>query len=128
MMCICVNINCGYYIIVMNQIVSLFHVLFVAPLLIYVGRSYGELPWWMFKFLIFLAVGIVVAHGPKLYNRGLIVGWFFALHVFVFAPLLFYLGYAKDKAFPASYPTLAMLGYATLGYHIVHLVEGITNH
>lgn len=112
----------------MNNFVSLFHVLIVAPLLIYVGRSYGELPWWMFILLMVLAVGIVISHGPKVYSRGLIVGWFFALHVFLFAPLLFYIGYTKNKAFPAAYPTLAMIGYAALGWHLVHLIEGITNH
>jgi hypothetical protein len=104
-----------------HTIISLFHILVVAPFLIYVGRSYGNMPDWMFPLLMVLGIGIFLHHGLKAYNLGLEVGWIYFLHAFIYAPVLFYIGYANKETFIGMYPIMIMLGFAALGYHLMHL-------
>ena len=103
--------------------VSIFHVFIVAPLLVYIGRSYGELDEWMFNFLILLSTGIFIHHGIKAYNRGIQSGWFSLLHAVFFAPLLFYVGYARKETFIGVFPVISMLGFAALGFHLMKLLQ-----
>lgn len=106
-----------------NTIVAIFHILFSGPLLIYVGESYGYLPKWQLYGLIILGAGVMLYHITKVMKLGIFIGWIYALHAFLFAPLLIVVGILGPKAFLGIYPVLTMLGFSAIGYHGMKIVK-----
>lgn len=106
-----------------HTVIALFHVFIVGPLLVYIGRSFGNLPEWAFPAMITTGIFVFFHHLMKTYQYGLSVGWIYALHAFLFAPLLVYLGYFKGKAHVAGYAILTMIGFAAIGYHGYPLIK-----
>ena len=104
------------------QLINLFHILFVGPLLIYVGRSFGLLSNYFKYFLIVLGVFVILYQGKNLAYFGILAGWIYAIHVFIVGPLLVYVGLYGEKAFVGAFPVLTMLGFATMGYHGMQLL------
>lgn len=106
-----------------RSIVSLFHIFIVGPALIYAGRSYGLMPDWTFMVLLLSGAIIFLYHGMKVYKLGFEIGWIYALHAILYAPLMMYIGYRKTSAFMGAYTTMIMLGFAAIGFHGMQLVD-----
>ena len=106
-----------------RSIVSLFHIFIIGPALIYVGRSYGLIPDWAFMVLLISGAFIFLYHGMKVYKLGFEIGWIYALHALIYAPLMMYIGYKKTEAFMGAYTTMIMLGFAAIGFHGMHLID-----
>jgi hypothetical protein len=49
--------------------INLFHILVVAPLLLYVGYNKGATPEFIFTLLIIMAVLVLLYHGYRYLNR-----------------------------------------------------------
>ena len=110
---------------------SLFHILVIAPLLLFVGFQRADTPPWLYN--VFLVMGIIILfyHGYRLSvrlrdNSG--YAWVNLIHMLFVAPLLLYIGYHKKETPRSAYEITMMLGFAALGYHLFSLVRSIEIH
>jgi hypothetical protein len=106
-------------------ILSLFHILVVATLFLFIGFQRSLTPDWVFHAL--LAIGFVVLffHGFKFFTRLRIrsdLVWINAFHFFFVAPLLLYVGYHGKDTPQFAYELLLILGFGALGYHLYRVV------
>lgn len=105
---------------------SIFHVAIVAPALLYVAIMRGQLSPWIFSLLSGVAIILFVYHGYKSFIKWKAQSpslWINLLHIFLVAPLLLFIG-SKGYDTPRwAFELLAMLGFASLGYHIYSIVN-----
>ena len=105
--------------------VSVFHILFVAPLFLYVAFVRGQLPPWIFPTLLALGLLILVYHlyktmiKWKAHNPSV---WVNIIHVLFVAPMLIFVGSKSYDTPRWAFEVLAMLGFSALGYHIYSIV------
>lgn len=108
--------------------ISAFHILFVAPLFLYVAFLRGQLVPWIFPVLLGLGMIVLVYHAYKTmikWQANSPSVWVNLVHVLAVAPLLIYIG-AKAYDTPRwAYEVLAMVGFAALGYHLYSIVTTI---
>lgn len=110
---------------------SLFHIIFVAPLLLGIGFIRSATPEWLYMAILILGVGILLYHGYKLLLRIKInsnYSWVNALHILTVAPLLIYIGIKKRDTPRFAYELLVMLGFSVTGYHLYSLVSQLQAH
>jgi rubredoxin len=81
----------------------------------------------MAGFYLIIGLGFVILfyHLYKLYLRVMNkqVPWVNAIHIFVVAPLLLFIGYNRDNTPRYAYELLLMLGFASFGYHGMYILE-----
>lgn len=112
-------------------ILSLFHILLVSPLLLFVGFQRASTPTWLYNALLAIGAVILIYHGYKLsirLSQGSGYAWVNAIHILFVAPLLIYIGYHKRETPRAAYELLLMLGFAAVGYHLFSLVRHLEIH
>jgi len=103
-------------------IVHVFHILFVGGLFLYLGIRKNAAPSWLYPALVFLGIGIIIAHGLKLLkNRYSLVSWF---HVLIVAPLVIYIGRTGPHAPPIAYTLILIEGILAISYHSYALYNG----
>ena len=104
-------------------IIHLLHILFLAPLALYVGIEQTKVPSWIYTVLFYLGIYIILFHLYKtiVYVSKGINPWINVFHLFLVAPFFLWLGIQKEKTPSYVYQILLMLGFATLGYHSYHL-------
>ena len=101
-----------------SLIISLTHILIFGPLLVIIGNSYGmNLNQNMFTAILLTGIAMFLYHLYLVYMKGVSSGFIYVLHMAIFAPVLIYVGYYKDKAFWGAYSVLTMIGFASIGYH-----------
>jgi hypothetical protein len=104
---------------------SIFHIAVVAPALLYVAIMRGQLSPWIFSLLSGVAIIIFVYHGYKAFIKWKAQSpslWINLLHILLVAPLLLFIG-SKGYDTPRwAFELLAMLGFASLGYHIYSII------
>jgi len=110
---------------------SLFHILVVAPMLLFVGFQRADTPVWLYNTFLVLGIVILLYHGFRLSirlhdNSG--YAWVNMIHIFFVAPLLLYIGYHKKETPRSAYEIILMFGFAALGYHLFSLVRNIEIH
>lgn len=109
-----------------HAVLSLFHLVFVVPLFLYIGFQRASVPHWVYLAILSIGTVIFFYHGFKLYLRlqaHSTYSWVNAIHVLLVAPLLIYIGY-HDKETPRfAYELLLMAGFAAAGYHLFSLVR-----
>ena len=107
-------------------VLSVFHLLFVAPLFLFIGFQRSAVPEWVYLALFAIGCVVLLYHGIKLIMRiqnGSSYSWVNAIHVLLLAPLLIYIGYHKKETPRAAYELLLMTAFAALGYHLFSLVK-----
>lgn len=114
-----------------HMLLSLSHILVLAPALLYVAFSRAATPGWAYSTLLFVGLFMIAYHGYRAFVR--IVkkssyAWVNLIHVMVVAPLLIYIGYNRQDTPRAAYEMLAMLGFAAVGYHIYYLIKDLQVH
>lgn len=102
---------------------SLFHVAFVAPLLIYVGIQGTKTPAWIYWLLGALVIGILGYHSWRAYQkladgRSAWVNW---IHLLLVVPVLAWIALHRKEAPRRAYEMAMLLGFAALGYHGYYL-------
>ncbi len=109
--------------------ISLFHIIFVGGLFLYIGISNSSMPIWMYNLILLLGILILIFHLYKSYKK-FIKGkhiWINLFHIFIISPLLIYLGLIKTKTPRFIYELIFMLGFAVIGYHNFYLLRKISN-
>jgi hypothetical protein len=105
--------------------INIFHILVVAPFLLYVAIVRGQLQPWIFSVLSGLGIILFVYHGYKTFIKWKVNSptlWVNAIHVFIVAPLLIFIG-SKGYDTPRwAFEVLALLAFSALGYHIYSII------
>ena len=106
-------------------LVAFLHVILIAPFLLWVGFNRAATPDWAYSLLFGLGMLIVVYHGYKAFIKWKAQSpslWVNLLHILLVAPLLLFIG-SKGYDTPRwAFELLAMLGFASLGYHIYSII------
>jgi len=107
-------------------IINLFHILLIAPFLLWVGISRGSFPDWVFTTLMALGAILVLYQGCKAYTRfvkGSNYIWVNLIHVLWVGPLLLYIGYKKKDTPRPAYELLLLTAFGAFGYHLYSLAS-----
>ena len=99
-----------------HVIINLFHILLVAPFLLWIGISRGNLPDGVFISLIVLGIVVALYHAFKAYRRivaGSGYAWVNLIHAFI--------GAKKRDGPRAAYELLLLTAFGALGYHLYEL-------
>jgi hypothetical protein len=105
---------------------AIFHVLIIAPLLLYIGFHRAATPDWVYMSLLAIGLVVLIYHSIRLFLRlrsSSSYAWVNAIHALLVAPLLIYVGYHKKDTPRAAYELILMLAFSALGYHIFSLVK-----
>ena len=104
----------------MLPLVSIFHVLFTGPMLLYLGKVQPQNP---IVYHIVLALGIALGlyFSYKIFIQKNRSPWI-VLHLLLFVPLLVWIGVRKTAAPPFLFSLCVALGCAAIGYHGIKLV------
>lgn len=105
--------------------VSLFHVLIVSALFLYVGIVQKNTPKMIFWIFLVTGTVIILYHSYELYqhildNKSV---WVNLLHIIAIGPILVYIGALGADTQRMWFEILLMLGFASFGYHGYYLVK-----
>ena len=106
------------------MLIAIFHLVFVAPLFLFVGIQRAATPEWLYYVLFGLGLVVLVYHTFKAYTRWIAKStgaWVNIIHATIVAPLLIWIGYYGKKTGRPAYEMLLMVGFAALGYHLKNL-------
>ena len=103
------------------ELISLSHILFNGPLMIYIGIVHPQnvLFYWL---LLFIGLAIIAIFVYKAINKKLYA--FLVVHLVLFATLFITIAYLRlsDKKIPYFlYNFLIAIGVAAIGYHLLKL-------
>lgn len=110
-----------------HMILSLFHLVLVVPLFLFIGYQRSDTPRWVYLSLLSIGAVIMLYHGVRLfqrYGRSTLV-WVNALHVLLIGPLLCYMGWYGRDTPRWAYEVILILGFGAGGYHLFQLVKGL---
>ncbi len=101
--------------------VHLFHIILVSGLFYYIGTTRDEMPDFMYSLLIGLGVFIIFYHIYKsVYKKD---AWINYIHMFLFGPILVYIGIYRDKTPRKIFEIVLMLAFASFGYHSYYMLK-----
>jgi len=108
-----------------HVVLNILHVLFIAPLLIYVGIARDSIPEWAFYVLggvgvILLLYQLYKAYGKIKEGKSAWINW---IHIFLIAPLLILMGILGKDTERRYFEMLLLAGCAALGYHGIYLIR-----
>jgi hypothetical protein len=101
-------------------LIVLFHVIFVAPLLLWVGFARAATPAWVYNVLFVLGIIVLLYHSYKAvirFSSNSVFLWVNLIHIGLIAPLLLWVGYHGKKTDAPAYNMLLLVAFAALGYH-----------
>ena len=107
-----------------HKFVSLFHIIFVGILFLYVGINQVKIPTFIFSLLKYLGIIIIIYHCYKSYlkimdNKS---DWVNYIHIFFIGPLLVTIGLNGINTSRKYFELLLMAGMAAIGYHGYYLL------
>lgn len=107
-------------------IINLFHILLVAPFLIWVGISRGNNVNGAFTALFIIGLFVTLYHGYKSWVRlsaGSGYAWVNLIHLLWIGPLLIYIGSKKKDTPRPAFELLLLTAFGALGYHMYTLAS-----
>jgi hypothetical protein len=108
-----------------HTILALFHVVAVAPFLIYVGVQRAATPEFVYNGLLGLAGAMFLYHLYKAYTKWIAGSsslWVNLIHLVLVVPLLVWIGYYKKETSRQAFEMLLLLAFSALGYHAYSLI------
>ena len=108
-----------------HVLISMFHILFVGPLFLYVAFMRAGTPEAVYWTLFGLGLVVLLYHGHKSavrYMAGSSYLWVNAIHFLLIAPLMIYIGYHGKKTPRPAYELLAITAFGALGYHMYSIL------
>jgi hypothetical protein len=106
-------------------IISIVHLLFFAPPLLYIGLTRAATPLWAFQALLFTGCFIFLYHMYRLLGTGSYIN---LIHVAIIAPILIALGWKARNSPRSLYEVLLMIVFAMIGWHSLNLIRTIDLH
>lgn len=109
-----------------HVVLSLFHLVLIVPLFLYIGFQRALVPHWVHLAVLTIGGVIFLYHGFKFYLRlraNSAYSWINAIHVLLVAPLLMYIGYHGKETPRFAYELLLMAAFAAAGYHLFSLIR-----
>jgi Na+-transporting methylmalonyl-CoA/oxaloacetate decarboxylase beta subunit len=103
--------------------VHLFHLIIIGSLFLYVGIVRTNIPTFMFPLLLTLGFVVIGYHMWKAWKKSFSGIWVNYIHLFIVGPLLIYIGYKGKEAPRLYFELLLMLGFASIGYHGMYLIQ-----
>lgn len=104
--------------------VNLLHILFVAPLLAYVGLNGKNTEEWVFRLLMYTGIFVFAYHLWRFTQNTSEYGRMINLfHIAIVAPLLFFVGFYGENTLPLFYNILFLLSIIVLFYHAYSLYQ-----
>jgi lipoprotein signal peptidase len=107
-------------------VLSVFHIVFVVPLLLFVGFHRADTPSWLYMTLLALGGIVFLYHGFRGVYRFLSNShytWVNMIHALLVGPLLLYIGWHQKDTPRQAYEMLLLLAFGALGYHMFSLVR-----
>lgn len=101
-------------------ILSIVHLLFIAPPLLYVGLMRSATPLWAFQVLLFAGLFIMLYHISRFLQSGSYIN---IIHVLIIAPVLIAIGWKARNTPRSLYEILLMITFALIGWHTLNLVR-----
>jgi hypothetical protein len=110
-----------------HMILSVFHLLVVVPLFLFVGYQRSDTPRWVYLSLLSVGFIVTIYHGVRLVQRygKSVFAWVHVLHALLIGPLLCYIGYYGRDTPRWAYEVLLIAGFGAFGYHLFQLVKGL---
>ena len=108
-----------------NSFINLFHLLFVAPLLFYVGQQKSDAPSQVYSLLLLLSLVVLGFHSWRLTTLG--YNPINLFHVAFVAPFLFYIGWNQGMVDARLFMLATILSVAVVLYHSYRLYDKIKN-
>lgn len=115
----------------LHFVLSVFHLLILAPLLLFVCFQRAATPLWIYTLLLALGALVLLYHGYRFLVRwmaGSVRTWVHFLHLVTVAPLLLYIGYHGPQTSRPAYELLTILSWGLVGYHMFQLVRLLDAH
>jgi hypothetical protein len=112
-------------------VLSVFHLLVIAPLFLFVSFKRSDTPVWIYTTFLALGILLFMYHGWRFIVRWQARSgrtWIHLVHLLAVAPLLTYIGYQRDMAPRAAYEVLMMVSWGMIGYHLFNLVRLLEAH
>lgn len=103
----------------MFPLVSIFHILFTGPILIYLGKMKPQIPV-IYHIILILGIALGIYFLYKIFIEKYKSPWF-VLHFLLFVPLLIWIGLMGTTAPPFLFSILVAIGCAAIGYHGIKL-------
>lgn len=106
-----------------KQIIILSHVLFIGPLMTYVGFMKTKTHPYVFKALLLIGVIVALYHGYLLYtryNNSKMINYVNLLHILAIAPLIIYVAHNNGQV---VYPMMDLLFILGVGVTILFLLK-----
>jgi hypothetical protein len=103
------------------MIISLFHILAVVPLFLYVGLMRDKTASHVYPMLLGLGLIVLIYHAYKVIRKmqiGSSSAWINWIHALFVGPLLIYIGRLGKETPRSAYELLLMAAFAAGGYHI----------
>jgi len=104
----------------MLSILSLVHLLFIAPPLLYIGFMRSVTPLWAFQVLLILGGFIFLYHSWRWMHTGSYIN---LIHMLVVAPVLIGIGYQARNTPRSLYEILLLAVFAMIGWHTMNLIR-----
>jgi hypothetical protein len=101
-------------------ILSIVHLLFIAPPLLYVGLMRSATPLWAFQVLLFAGLFIMLYHVSRFLQSGSYIN---IIHILIIAPVLIAIGWKARNTPRSLYEILLMITFALIGWHTLNLVR-----
>lgn len=114
-----------------HMVLSLFHLLIIVPVLLFIGFQRASTPKWLYMSLLGIGAIVFLYHGIKFvirYQKQSSYTWVNAIHVFIVAPLLLYIGYHGKETPRFAYELLLMVTFGAAGYHLFSIVKLLEAH
>lgn len=108
-----------------HVVVSIFHILLVVPLFLYVAFMRAATSEGVYWTLFSVGLIVLLYHGYKSavrYAIGSSYLWVNLIHFLFIAPLLIYIGYYGKKTPRPAYELLAITAFGALGYHMYSIL------
>ena len=103
------------------MLIGLFHILFVGPLLIYIGLQ-RKLSHNLYLGIFYLGIGVILLHLFKVLKKLPKFAYFNFIHALLFGPLLVFIGYYREAVPPFIYNIMTFLGVLVIFYHGIKLL------
>lgn len=114
-----------------HTVISLFHLLIVLPVLLFVAMNRANTPDWLYTTLLVVGCFIALFHGYKFITRyasGSSYAWVNAIHFAFIAPLLIIIGKQGRETPRMYYELLLLTAFAGVGYHLFSMVRSLDVH